>query len=169
MAIKVLKAYLEKRQEKKRMAKQYALEKACVDYFNNDMRRITGDIVELTDDIPVGMKGIPLLAKFSKSSYPIQAVKACVPFGGEDIQLYYGSYPYRYNPDWFVQIKDLPSSLWFSVEDFQRPTRPALLLCDFGTGHYEVAEYENKTWTTELCFPVKPIRYFVLEFLTENK
>lgn len=168
MTIKVLKAYLEKCREKKRMVKQYALEKACVDYFNNSVPRID-KITELVDDIPIGMKGIPLLAKFSKSSYPIQAVKACVPFRGGDIQLYYGGYLYRCNPDWFVQIKDLPSALWFSVEEYQRPTRPALLLCDYGTGHYEVAEYENKTWTTELCFPVKPIRYFVLDFLAKNK
>ena len=167
MAIKVLKVYLEKRQEKKRMAKQYAMEKACVDYFNNSVPRID-EITELADDIPIGMKGIFLLAKFSKSSYPLQAVRACVPFEDANIQLYYGSYPYRYNPDWFVQIKDLPSSLWFSVEEYQRPTRPAVLLCEYSSSHYEVAEYENKIWTTELCFPVKPIRYFVLDFLAKN-
>lgn len=167
MAIKVLKAYIEKRQEKKRMAKQYALEKACVDYFNNSVPRID-EITELADDIPIGMKGIFLLAKFSKSSYPLQAVRACAPFEDANIQLYYGSYPYRYNPDWFVQIKNLPSELWLSVKDYPRPTRPALLLCKYGSGHYEVAEYENKTWTTELCFPVKPIHYFVLDLLSEN-
>ena len=131
MAIKVLKAYLEKRQEKKRMANQYALEKACVDYFNNGIPRMTGDIVELTDDLPVEMKGIPLLAKFSKSSYPMQAVMARAPFEGAEIQLYYGSYPYRCNPDWFVRIKDFPPELWLSVEDYPRPTRPALLLCEY--------------------------------------
>lgn len=167
MTIKVLKGYFEKRREQKRIVKQYALEKACVDYFNNCVPRID-EITELANDIPIGMKGIPLLAKFNKSSYPIQTVRACMPFKDDEIQLYYGSCPYRCNPDWFVQIKDLPSSLWFSVEEYQRPTRPAVLLCEYSSSHYEVAEYENKTWTTELCFPVKPIRYFVLDFLTKN-
>ena len=119
MTIKVLKAYLEKRQEKKRMAKQYAFEKACVDYFNNCVPRVD-EITELADDIPVGKKGIPLLAKFNKSSYPMQAVRACISF-------------------------------------------------EYDYGHYEVVEYADKTWVTELCFPVKPIRYFVLDFLTESE
>lgn len=68
-----------------------------------------------------------------------------------------------------MQIKDFPSGLWLSVEDYPRPRRPALLLYDYGTGHYEVVEYAHKIWTTELCFPVKPTRYFVLDFLTEDK
>ena len=28
---------------------------------------------------------------------------------------------------------------------------------------------KNKVRVTELCFPVKPIRYFVLDFFKENK
>lgn len=167
MAIKVLKAYLEKRQEKKRMAKQYALEKACVDYFNNDMRRITD--IESMKRVYDGANDIHLLVKFSEKSFPIQAVTMRTPYEGANIQLYYGSYIYRAAPDWIALIKDFPSERWLPVTDYPRPTRPALLLCDFGTGHYEVAEYENKTWTTELCFPVLPTRYFVLDFLTENK
>lgn len=168
MAIKVLKAYLEKRQEKKRMAKQYALEKVCVDYFNNCVPRID-EITKLADDIPIGMKGLPLLVKSDSNSYPLQAIKACTPFEGAEIKLYYGDYVYRHKPEWVMQIKDFPSGMWFSVEEFHRPTHPALLLCDYGTGDYEVVEYENKTWTTELCFPIRPLRYFVLDFLTENK
>lgn len=166
MAIKVLKAYLEKRQEEKRMAKQYALEKACVDYFNNC---VPLSITKLADNIPIGRKGLPLLIKCDSNSYPLQAVEACIPFEGGNIRLYYGDYFYLYTPEWVMQIKDFPSGMWFSVEEFHRPTRPALLLCDYGTGHYEVVEYENKTWTTELCFPVKPKRYFVLDFLDEDK
>ena len=169
MAIKVLKAFLEKRQEKKRVSKQYALEKACVDYFNKCVPRMTGNIVELADDIPIGMKGLPLLVKSDSNSYPLQAVKARIPFEDNEIQLYYGDYVYLHKPEWVMQIKDFPSGMWLSVEDYPRPTRPALLLCEYGSGHYEVAEYEYKTWTTELCFPVRPIRYFVLDFLTENK
>ena len=85
------------------------------------------------------------------------------------MRLYYGDYPYPYTPEWVMQIKDFPSELWLSVEYYPRPTCPALLLCDYGTGHYEVAEYAHKTWTTALCFPVKPTRYFVLDFLNEDK
>ena len=166
MAIKVLKAYLEKRQEKRRMLKQYALEKACVDYFNNCVPRVD-DINKLKESIPIGRKGLPLLIKSDSNSYPLQAVKACIPFEDDNIRLYYGDYPYLHIPEWIMQVKDLPSKLWFSVEEFHRPTRPALLLCDYGTGHYEVVEYENKTWVTELCFPVLPERYFVLDFLNK--
>lgn len=168
MVIKILKAYIEKRKEKKRMAKQYALEKACVDYFNNDIPRMTGDIVKLVNNISVERKGIPLLAKFSKGNFPIQAVIARAPFDGEDVRLYYGDFIYRHNPLWITPIKEISSERWLCVNDYPRPTRPALLLCDYGSDHYEVVEYENKVWVTELCFPVKPISYFVLDFLPEN-
>ena len=165
---KVLKAYFEKRQEKMCMLKQYALEKACVEYFNNCVPRVDY-ITELADNIPIGRKGLPLLVKSDSNSYPLQAVKACIPFEDGNIRLYYGDYPYLHTPEWVMQIKDFPSKLWLSVKEFHRPTRPSLLLCDYGTGCYEVVEYENKTWVTELCFPAKPKRYFVLDFLTEGK
>ena len=168
MAIKVLKAYFEKRQEKKRMSKQYALEKECVDYFSNCVPRVD-DITKLADNIPIGMKGLPLLVKSDSNSYPLQAIKARTPFEDNEIRLYYGDYVYRHKPEWVMQIKDFPSGMWLSVEDYPRPTRPALLLCDYGSDHYEVVEYENKVWVTELCFPVKPIRYFVLDFFKENE
>lgn len=168
MAIKVLKAYLEKRQEKKRMSKQYALEKACVDYFSNCVLRVD-DITKLVDNIPIGTKGLPLLVKSDSNSYPLQVIKACIPFEDNEIQLYYGDYVYRHKPEWVIQIKDFPSGMWLSVEDYPRPTRPALLLCDYGSDHYEVVEYENKVWVTELSFPAKPTRYFVLDFLKEDK
>ena len=167
--IKVLTEYFNKRRERKCIAKQYALEKACVDYFNNGIPRLPGDFVELVNNIPVGMKGIPLLAKFGKDNFPIQAVKACVPFDGGDVRLYYGDFMYRHLPEWITPIKEISSERWLCVNDYPRPTRPALILCNYGSDHYEVAEYENKTWTTELCFPVRPIRYFVLDFLAEDK
>lgn len=168
MAIKVLKVFFEKRQEKKRMSKQYALEKACVDYFNKCVPRVD-DITKLVDNIPIGTKGLPLLVKSDSNSYPLQAVKARIPFEDNEIQLYYGDYVYLHKPEWVMQIKDFPSGMWLSVEDYPRPTRPALLLCEYSSGHYEVVEYSNKTWVTEFCFPVKPIRYFVLDFLTGDK
>lgn len=68
-----------------------------------------------------------------------------------------------------TSVENFPDGLWLSVEDYPRPTCPALLLCDYGTGHYEVVEYANKIWTTELSFSVKPTRYFVLDFLDEEK
>ena len=168
MAIKVLKVFFEKRQEKKRMSKQCTLEKACVDYFNKCVPRVD-DITKLVDNIPIGTKGLPLLVKSDSNSCPLQAIKACTPFEDNEIQLYYGDYVYLHKPEWVMQIKDFPSGMWLSVEDYPRPTRPALLLCEYGSGHHEVVEYENKTWVTELCFPVKPIRYFVLDFLDEEK
>lgn len=168
MIAKKIKVYLEKRQEKKRMSKQYTLEKACVDYFNKCVPRVD-DITKLVDNIPIGTKGLPLLVKSDSNSYPLQAVKARIPFEDNEIQLCYGDYVYLHKPEWVMQIKDFPSGMWLSVEDYPRPTRPALLLCEYSSGCYEVAEYENKTWTTELCFPVKPIRYFVLDFLAEDK
>ena len=168
MIAKKIKVYLEKRQEKKRVSKQYALEKACVDYFNKCVPRVD-DITKLVDNIPIGTKGLPLLVKSDSNSYPLQAVKARIPFEDNKIQLCYGDYVYLHKPEWVMHIKDFPSVMWFSVEDYQRPTRPALLLCEYGSNLHEVVEYENKTWTTELCFPVKPIRYFVLDFLAEDK
>ena len=168
MIVKRVKTYFEKRQEKRHMSKQFALEKVCVDYFNKCVPRVD-DITELADNIPIGRKGLPLLIKSDNNSYPLQAVKARIPHEWNEMRLYYGDYPYLYTPEWIMQIKDFPSELWLSVEDYPRPTCPTLLLCDYGTGHYEVVEYAHKTWTTELCFPVKPTHYFVLDFLTESK
>jgi len=165
--IKILKTYYKKYQEKKCIAKQHVLEKRCVDHFHNDMQHIT-DIESIKDDYDE-VNDIHLLAKFSEKSFPMQAVIMRIPYEGANIQLYYGSYIYRDAPDWVALIKDFPSERWLSVKDYPRPTCPALLLCDYDTGHYEVVEYENKTWTTELCFPVLPKRYFVLDFLTEKK
>lgn len=160
---KVLKSYFEKRQEKKCMSKQYALEKACVEYFNKHITPVT-NIEELRDSIPIGMKGLPLLVKSDSNSYPLQAIKAHIYFEDDNIQLSYGDFPYLHKLELIIPIERFPSSLWLSVEEFPRPTCPALLLCDYGTGHYEVVEYENKTWVTELCFPFKPKHYFVLNF-----
>lgn len=168
MIVKRVKAYFEKRKERKRISEQYALEKACVDYFNNCVPRVD-DFTKLVDNVPIGWDGLPLLIKSDNNSYPLQAVKARILDVWDEMRLYYGDYPYLYTPEWVMQIKDFPSELWLSVEDYPRPTRPALLLCDYGTGHYEVVEYAHKIWTTELCFPVKPTRYFVLDFLTEDK
>ena len=168
MIVKKIKAYFEKRKERKRISEQYALEKACVDYFNNCVPHVD-DFTKLVDNIPIGWKGLPLLIKSDNKSYPLQAVKACITNDWDEMRLYYGDYPYLYTPEWVMQIKDFPSELWLSVEYYPRPTCPALLLCDYGTGHYEVAEYAHKTWTTALCFPVKPTRYFVLDFLNEDK
>ncbi len=167
MIVKRVKAYFEKGKERKRISKQYALEKACVDYFNNCVPHVD-DLTKLVDNIPIGWEGLPLLVKSDNNSYPLQAVKGLIPYNWDEVRLYYGDYPYLYTPEWIMQIKDFPSELWLPVEDYPRPTCPALLLCDY-TGHYEVAEYAHKIWTTELYFPVKPTRYFVLDFLEEDK
>lgn len=160
--------YFDNKKEQKRISEQYALEKACVDYFNNCVPHVD-DFTKLVDNIPIGWNGLPLLIKSDNKSYPLQAVKACITNDWDEMRLYYGDYPYPYTPEWVMQIKDFPSELWLSVEYYPRPTCPALLLCDYGTGHYEVAEYAHKTWTTALCFPVKPTRYFVFDFLNEDK
>lgn len=167
MIVRKIKAYFEKRKERKRISKQYALEKACIDYFNNCVPHVD-DLTKLVDNIPIGWDGLPLLVKSDNNSYPLQAVKALIPHNWGEVRLYYGDYPYLYTPEWIMQIKDFPSELWLPVEDYPRPTCPALLLCDY-EGHYEVVKYAHKTWTTELCFPVKPTRYFVLAFLEEDK
>lgn len=163
MIIKLLKRYFKCLQEKEHIKKQLMLEKACVEYFNKHITPVT-NIEELRDSIPIGMKGLPLLVKSGSDSYPLQAIKANIYFEDDNIQLSYGDFPYLHKLEWIIPIERFPSSLWLSVEEFHRPTRPTLLLCDYGTGHYEVVEYENKTWVTELCFPVKPERYFVLDF-----
>lgn len=162
------KKYFDKKKEKKRIAQQHVLEKACVDYFNNCVPHVD-DLTKLVDNIPIGWDGLPLLVKSDSKSYPLQVVKARIPHDWDEMRLYYGDYPYLYTPEWVMQIKDFPSELWLPVEDYPRPTCPALLLCEYGGGHYEVVEYENKTWTTHLCFPVKPTRYFVLNFLKDKE
>lgn len=75
MIVKRVKAYFEKRKERKRISEQYALEKACVEYFSNCMPRVD-DFTKLVDNVPIGRDGLPLLIKSDKNSYPLQAVEA---------------------------------------------------------------------------------------------
>lgn len=169
MIAKIIKAYFEKRKERKRISEQYALEKKNVKYFNSSVYRWNSSLEDLANSINLPDKGMYMLGKFKKTSFPMQAVKLNRLGEGGKLVLSYGDYIYFPPFEWLISIKNLPKELWFSVEEYQRPTRPALLLCEYSSGHYEVVEYADKTWVTELCFPVKPTRYFVLDFLTEGK
>lgn len=163
------KKYFAKRREQKRIAQQYALEKKNVEYFKTSVSLRTGSLEDLTDNINLPDKGVYMLGKFNKTSFPMQAVRLHRLWKGGKLVLSYGDYIYRSPFEWLTSVENLPEELWFSVGDYQRPTRPALLLCEYGSGHYEVVEYSNKIWVTELCFQVKPTRYFVLDFLNEDK
>ena len=169
LIMEYFKKFFAKRREQKRIAQQYALEKKNVEYFNSSVYRWTSSLEDLANNINLPDKGVYMLGKFKKTSFPMQAVKLNRLWKGGKLVLSYGDYIYRPPFEWLISIKNLPKELWFSVEEYQRPTRPALLLCDYSSEHYEVVEYSNKTWVTELSFPVKPIRYFVLDFLTEGK
>ena len=163
------KKYFAKRREQKRIAKQYELEKKSVEYFKTSIPHWYGSLENLADNINLPDKGVYMLGKFNKTSFSIQAVRLHRLWEGGKLVLSYGDYSCRSPFEWLTSVENLPEELWFSVEDYQRPTRPALLLCEYNSGHYEVVEYSNKIWVTEFCFPVKPIRYFVLDFLNENK
>lgn len=169
MIAKRIKAYFEKRREQKRISEQFALEKKCVEYFDKSAPRWTGSLEDLIGNTSLPQDGIYLLGKFEKESFPLQAVRLHRLFEGGRLVLSYGDYSYRSPFEWLTSIKNIPEELWLSVEEYQRPTRPTLLLCEYDSGHYEVVEYADKTWVTELCFPVKPIRYFVLDFLIKDK
>lgn len=163
-----IKKYFAKRRERKRIAQQYELEKKNVDYFKTSVPRRTGSLEDLADNINLPDKGVYMLGKFNKTSFSMQAVRLHRLWEGGKPVLSYGDFTYHSSFEWLIYIENLPEELWFPVEDYQRPTRPALLLCDYDSEHYEVVEYSNKVWTTELCFPVKPTRYFVLDFFNED-
>lgn len=169
MIVRKIKAYFEKRKERKRISEQYALEKKCVEYFNSSVYRWTISLEDLANNINLPDKGVYMLGKFKKTSFPMQAVKLNRLWEGGKLVLSYGDYIYLPPFEWLISIKNLPKELWFSVEEYQRPTRPALLLCEYSSGHYEVVEYADKTWVTEFEFPCKAYRYFILDFLTEGK
>lgn len=169
MIAKIIKAYFEERKERKRISEQYALEKKCVEYFDKSVSRWTGSLEELIGSSPLPKKGIYLLGKFKNDSFPLQAVRLHRFGVDERLMLSYGDYSCHSTYEWLTSVENFPNELWLSVEDYPRPTRPTLLLCEYNSGHYEVVEYADKTWVTELCFPVKPTRYFVLDFLTEGK
>lgn len=169
MIAKKIKAYFEKRREQKRISEQFALEKKCVEYFDKSVPRWTGSLEELIGSTPLPEKGIYLLGKFKKDSFPLQAVRLHRFWGDERLVLSYGDYFCHSTYEWLTSVENFTDELWLSVEDYPRPTCPALLLCEYCSGYYEVVEYAHKTWTTKLCFPVKPTRYFVLDFLTEGK
>lgn len=169
MIVKRIKAYFEKRREQKRISEQFTLEKKCVEYFDKSVPRRTGSLEELIGCTPLPEKGIYLLGRFKKNCFPLQAVRLHSLYEGGRLVLSYGDYSYHSTYEWLTSVENFPEELWFSVEDYPRPTCPALLLCEYCSGYYEVVEYAHKTWTTESCFPVKPTRYFVLDFLTEGK
>ena len=162
------KKYFDKKKEQKRIAQQRVLEKKCVDYFDKSISRMTGSLEMLVGDMPLSVEGIYLLGKFINDSFPLQAVRLHCFYEGSRPVLSYGDCPKRSPYEWLTAVENFPKELWLSVDDYPRPTCPALLLCDYGCGHYEVVEYENGTWVTQLCFPVKPTRYFVLDFLKDK-
>lgn len=163
------KKYFDKKKEQKRIAQQHMLEKKCVDYFDKSVSRMTGSLEMLVGDMPLSVEGIYLLGKFINDSFPLQAVRLHCLYEGSRPVLSYGDYPQRSSYEWLTAVENFPKELWLSVDDYPRPTCPALLLCEYGSGHYEVVEYENDTWVTQLCFPVKPTRYFVLDFLKDKE
>ena len=169
MIAKIIKAYFEEHKERKRISEQYALEKKCVEYFDKSVPRWTGSLEELIGSTPLPEKEIYLLGKFKKDSFPLQAVRLHRSWWNERPMLSYGDYSCHSTYEWLTSVENFPNELWFSTEDYPRPTRPTLLLCEYNSEHYEVVKYAEKTWVTELCFPVKPTRYFILDFLTEGK
>ena len=164
-----IKKYVAKRREKKRIAQQYKLEKKNVDYFKTSVPHWYCSLDDIAKSVNLSDKGVYMLGLFSNATFLMQAVELKRLYEGGEPKLYYGDYSYRSPFTWLASVEDFPKEMWFSVEEYQCPTRPALLLCEYSSGHYEVVEYSNKVWTTELCFPVKPTRYFVLDFLTEGK
>ena len=155
LIIEYFKKYFRNRREKKRIAKQYVLEKKEGEYFKSSISHQTDRLEDLSDNVNLPDKGVYLLGKFKKTSFPIQAVRLHRLYDGGKLVLSYGDYLYRAPVEWLTSVANFPEELWFSVEEYQRPTRPTSLLCDYGTGHYEVVEYSNKTWVTELCFTCK--------------
>ena len=92
MIVKKIKAYFGKRKERKRISEQYALEKKCVEYFDKSVPRWTGSLEELIGSIPLPQKGIYLLGKFKKDSFPLRAVKVHRFGVDERLVLSYGDY-----------------------------------------------------------------------------
>ena len=145
MIAKRIKAYFEKRREQKRISEQFALEKKCVEYFDKSIPRRTGSLEELIGNTPLPEKGIYLLGRFKKDSFPLQAVRLHRLYEGGRLVLSYGDYSYHSTYEWLTSMENFPEGLWFSVEDYPRPTCPALLLCEYCSGYYEVVEYAHKT------------------------
>lgn len=165
----VSKSILIRRKNRNALRSNMCWKKKCVDYFDKSVSRMTGSLEMLVGDMPLSVEGIYLLGKFINDSFPLQAVRLHCLYEGSRPVLSYGDCPQRSPYEWLTAVENFPKELWLSVDDYPRPTCPALLLCEYGGEHYEVVKYENKTWITQLCFPVKPTRYFVLNFLKDKE
>ena len=159
-----IKKIFSKYKERKLIKQQFNLEKKCIEYFRNSIIKNNN-----LNDFISDNDGLYLLGKFKKDSFPLQVVKLKHLYDGGKPILSYGDYNYNSEIEWLTSVTNFPKELWINLDDYQRPTCPLLILCKYSSGHYEVVDYSNKTWITELMFPTKPTQYFVLDFLEDNE
>jgi hypothetical protein len=62
-----------------------------------------------------------------------------------------------------LKISEIPSEWWLTIEDNGRPSDNSIVLLSYNDNHYEVAEYNNFNWVTQLSFPVKFSRYLIIK------
>lgn len=105
MIAKIIKAYFEERKERKRISEQYTLEKKCVEYFDKSVLRWMGNLEELIGSTPLPEKGIYLLVKFKKDSFPLQAVRLHRFWGDERPVLSYGDYSCYSTYEWLTSVE----------------------------------------------------------------
>lgn len=165
MFITCIENFFDQRARKLHLIKQEELQKKCIDFYDTIIA-YTEPLLEGLRPWFLGSYSVPvLIAKQDSSlSFYLQAYRAYIDDG--KVLLYYGEYRTSNKPKWYIPIPKFPHYLWLDLDKYPRPIRPALLLCDYGE-HYEVVRYANNTWTTELDFPVKPKKYFVLKYLND--
>jgi hypothetical protein len=61
-----------------------------------------------------------------------------------------------------LKISEIPSDWWLTIEKNGRPLDNSIVLLSYDDTHYEVAEYYNFTWVTQLSFPVKFSKYLII-------
>lgn len=166
MFITYIKKFFDQRARKRHLIKQEELEKKCIGYYDT-MITYTEPLLEGLRSWFLSSHSVPVLIakQDSNLSFYLQAYTAHIDEGR--VVLYYGDYCMPHKPRWYIPILKFSNYLWLNVDRYPRPTRPALLLCGYGE-HYEVVRYANNTWTTELDFPVKPEKYFILKYIDDE-
>lgn len=158
------KKMLNRLHEKQRIEAQKKREQMCLVFFANEWKFTEHPLDDFA--IPYMPKGIFVMRRQAESTWPYQSYLLNYSLCSERLQLNFGDFTKSYKEgEKLYRISEIPDSLWMNVDDFPRPTQPCWILCRYTDDYYEVVNYSEGAWITELYFPVKPKAFFVLQYI----
>jgi len=101
-----------------------------------------------------------VLAEFIKGDY--QAIH--IHINGDYRKWKYGTWLENREIKRLLPMSDIPAEFWKTLEEDGYPPNDSLCLASYSdVNHYEVLEYDNHRWVSELSFPCKFDKYLIIK------